>query len=135
MIQRIQSLYLLIVAVLAALMYFFVFLTIQSPDLLWFNKPVVTAAFCLMITLASIFMYKKRKMQIKFCYINIIFFLLVYAEIFIGAIMTIDFDMTKIKYHFGIASIIPPVCVIFILLAIRAIKKDENLVKSLDRIR
>ena len=130
MLQRIQSLYLLIVAVLTVLMYFFVFLYIESPDSLSYFKPIFTTTLCLLTSLTTIFLYKNRKLQIKFCYANIVFLGLTYAETGIYL-----YSQLPANYMFLIGSIIPPICIILTFLAIRAIKKDENLVKSLDRIR
>ena len=152
MIQRIQSLYLFIVLLLTAAMFFLPFANFslagnaycfnylgivnqQTNDLLVKILPIVILlALILFISIFSIFSFKKRKFQMKLGKINIIFLL---ALIAIEALslhrIIYYFKAEDIKYLFPL--IFPVVSIIFILLANRAIKKDEELVRSVDRIR
>jgi hypothetical protein len=88
-----------------------------------------------LLAFVNIFVYKKRKVQIKICYIIalliVVYYItgIVYAGAYAGKINN---DYT-INIQFGIA--LPVIALIFDLLAVSRIKKDEKLVKSLDRIR
>ena len=114
MIQRIQSLYLLIITAFSAVQFYF-------------GGLYVLIAAGTLIPFISIFLYKNRKLQIILNYLNILLFLLILG---IGA--GLYFHSTRFAY---ISFSIPLINIILTFLVIRAIKKDENLVKSLDRIR
>lgn len=96
-----------------------------------------------LLTFGSIFLYARRKRQLLFCRLNLILHILiligVYAFYYLGtsaikkalpetADLTITFTL-ELGFYLLLASI--P----FLLLAIRGIRNDENLVKSLDRLR
>lgn len=96
-----------------------------------------------LFSLATLFLYKKRKRQLLFCRLNLLLHVLiltgVYAFYYLGtaaikkalpatADLTISFTL-EIGFYLLLATI--P----FLFLAIRGIKNDENLVKSLDRLR
>ncbi len=147
MIQRIQTVYIFIAAVLTGLLlqldfaelavngelYVFNAMGITSGDQIVFNGlPVM--AFIGLITLLHIvviFMYKRRIRQIRFLAFTFIlllgllgiFFYFIYA----------GFQNAEVAYK--IPMIFPLIAAILDYLAIRAIGKDEALVRSLDRIR
>jgi hypothetical protein len=152
MIQRIQSAYLLlIIALLIAVCflplgafvtasgsYEYTAFSINKGGLAVVNNfpvwvlgllSIISAVFAFI----SIFLFKKRRIQIRLCKYNaflLIGFYLAYAcFIFIG--------LNKLKlsldFHFGLS--FPFIAFLLDLLAIRAIHKDDNLVKSWDRIR
>ena len=152
MIQRIQNLYLFIVLVLTALMFFlpfadfsvngnefvFNFLGIvnkQSNDLIVKILPIVILLILIsFIGIFSIFSFKKRKFQIKLGKINIIFLLALIAIEIVSIFRIKDFfNVEDIRFLFPL--ILPVISIILILLSNRAIKKDEDLVRSVDRIR
>ncbi|MBK9592715.1 MAG: DUF4293 domain-containing protein [Crocinitomicaceae bacterium] len=96
-----------------------------------------------LFTAAAILLYKKRKRQLLFARLSLVLHILVvialYAFYHFGtaaikktlpetAELTITFGL-EIGFYLMLASI--P----FLILAIRGIKSDENLVKSLDRLR
>lgn len=139
MIQRIQSLWLLVAAVCAALTYKFSFysgnktgknnvsvfdnLTASSHVLLLVFTGVL-AGGCLII----IFLYKDRKTQL---------WLSVAAAALSVINLIIYFGQIK-KYESGnisLTAILSFAIPLLLLLAARAIWKDEKLVKSLDRLR
>lgn len=80
------------------------------------------------IAFVTIFLYKKRKLQMKLCVLDIILCLLWYGW-YIGMIFTVD----GIKISFG--ACLPLIAMILIFLARRGVKADEDLIKSMDRIR
>ncbi|MCK5823219.1 MAG: DUF4293 domain-containing protein [Bacteroidales bacterium] len=152
MLQRIQSLYLFIVLVLTAVMFFlpfadfyvtcskFVFnfsgiINTQTNDLIIRILPIVILlSLIIFICILAIFSFKKRMFQIKLGKINIIFLLALIAIEIVSVFRIKDFFKGEdIRFLFPL--ILPVISIILILLANRAIKKDENLVRSVDRIR
>jgi hypothetical protein len=138
MLQRLQTIYLLIVSLLTALLFFFPFcrLVFTGEEHLseWlsplFFSPLVILSF--LLSLGSIFLYKSRSLQIKSSYINIIIFIAMYAMAYWNySTLPERFDFWNLQF----AVVIPLINIILTLLAIRHIKKDEKLVRSLDRLR
>ncbi len=70
MLQRIQTLYLLIVAVLTALLFVLPF----------FALPLIVSG--LLLSLGNIFLYKNRSLQVKLNYVNILVFIAMYGVAF-----------------------------------------------------
>lgn len=144
MIQRIQTLYLLIVTGLMTAMCFTplsryavdgienVFVAF---DFWWLGGLL---ALCALVPLVTIFLFKNRFLQIRLCCAELV--LLVGAQAF-ALWYAIRFD--TIAESMGNAAmsqvctpvLFPIVCIILVLMAIRGIVKDERLVRSLDRIR
>lgn len=152
MIQRIQSIYLLVAAILMAVTVFspLAFLTDNANGyfiyrclgfyengvgLNYHTWGVITlVSLTAVLTFVSIFLYKNRKLQIKLSYISIVGILASYGTIYTylqtGSAATSSV-LVNVKY--GI--IMPVIALIFIILAIIKIKADEKLVQSLNRIR
>ncbi|PQJ21045.1 DUF4293 domain-containing protein [Tenacibaculum sp. SG-28] len=145
MIQRIQSVYLFLAFLLASVLVLFVNLWKQSNgetvvyalDLLAENSilskcvPVLFFISAL-LSLITIFLYKNRQLQFVLCRINILtnFFLL-------GILLYVSLKLsgeTAVSEK-GIGMFIPIIVILLLVLANKAIKKDEDLVKSVDRLR
>ncbi|SHJ05033.1 protein of unknown function [Mesonia phycicola] len=136
MIQRIQSVYLFIVVLLTAVLPFFVPLwyaedgeSIFAVDQLLVLSLLSGSALLAFIT---IFLFKKRQLQFVLGRLNIIlnFILLgffVYWSLSLPGEMQIS--------EKGIGMLIPVLSIVFLVLANKAVKKDEALVKSADRLR
>jgi glucose-6-phosphate-specific signal transduction histidine kinase len=90
-------------------------------------------AITALLALFNIFLYKKRKLQIRLCYALLLLPVLLYVIYFIFDRQFLPlsefFQQTPLTFVF------PFIAVILIYLAIRGIKKDEKLVRSLDRLR
>ncbi|MGZ3874641.1 MAG: DUF4293 family protein, partial [Mucilaginibacter sp.] len=87
-----------------------------------------------LVPLAIIFLYKNRKRQIACCYgalLVIIAFSYWMAQTVKGVMGSIQID----THNWGIGLLLSSFSMLLILLAIRAIKADEKLVKSADRLR
>ena len=133
MIQRIQTLYLLLVVVLTGLA---LWLPLADFTVGAVYLGIVLAAACL-LPLVTIFLFKRRLVQIRLCAVELV--LLVGA----GAMMGIYFYLCNryfaesefYSHTLKISLVFPLVCLVFDLLALRAIFRDEKLVRSLDRIR
>jgi hypothetical protein len=155
MLQRIQTIYLLLIVILSGV-------TIFSPlaDLInttnhqtyLFNFRGVSliqptgnvvqsttwllsafAAVFGIIALLTIFSYKDRVKQIRLSVINMLF-MLGYYGLLAFYIWSASSGLNA-EWHLRFAVILPLVCLILNYLAIGAIGKDEKLVKSLDRLR
>ena len=147
MIQRIQTVYLLIAGLLTASLYklnfaelvvnndFHVFNAqgiLKGDSLVFDGLPVmIFIGLIALLHFAAIFMYKKRIRQIRVVVFTILlllglvglFFYFIYA----------GFDTPKVAFKIPMA--FPLIAVILDYLAIRGIGKDEALIRSLDRIR
>jgi cytochrome bd-type quinol oxidase subunit 2 len=149
MIQRIQSVYLFLAAVCSGLLYYFpVWIPANSTnatgDLL---GPVgadlsdahpMLLPFPLMLILLElicIFFYKKRKRQIGWILIaSCIQFLFLVAATILISMETNLISSSKIS-EFRLGFALPVVAIILNYLALRNIRKDEALIKSMDRLR
>jgi hypothetical protein len=154
MIQRLQTLYLLIADVLIAIMFFVPFtqmygnggklflfylsgITGEGTDqgeIMQKSWPllILTCLILVLLTLV-IFLYKNRKLQIKICYLTIVLLL--------GLLSSIYFTIWKCNsllggdYSLKISFSFPLIATLLVFLAIRGIAKDDKLVKSIHRIR
>lgn len=135
MIQRIQTIYLFIVTVLGILLCCFPVAEAGDFTIKWGATITFSGLSLLMpiVSLSTIFLYKKRILQMRLCsfdiILNVLTLLLTALDIYL-AHNTGDAD---IKLYWPV--VIMPINVIFLYLAIRAIGKDEALVRSLDRLR
>ena len=155
MIQRIQTLYLLIIVILSGFVIFSpIAELINSADNLIYLvdingvslvKPtgnifesniwgltaisMVVAVF----SLITIFSYKNRIKQIRYCVINMLFMVSYYA--FLLFYIWSACNRLHTDWHLKLTTVFPIVNLILNFLTIGAIGKDENLVKSADRLR
>lgn len=179
MIQRIQTVYLLLAACAMALCFMFPTATIDTvvetlnvkavgelnlvahtvPDMneqllsgqdivldqnmyikTW---PMLVLALVIMaIALVSMFLYKNRKVQVRVVSVG---FLLTVVYLFLVFIWMVDrwadAALTSLQAniegatHFGVGAFAPIAAVLLLILAQRAIKKDEALVRAADRLR
>ena len=131
MIQRNQSIYLLIVALISILSYFFFpkldFILNHLSFMNYFIIPYLF--FASIISIVNIFLFKKRNFQIGLNKIHLLIHLLI-------LIILIYFLFQKKLIYPDIQWIITPILSgIFLLLANKGIKSDEDLIKSVDRLR
>ena len=136
MIQRIQSIYLLLVVLLSAIGAFLL------P--LWYNEEGVevlavdqltTLAFfgvSAVLALITIFLFKNRQLQFVLGRLNIILnFILLGFFVYWSQMLPGEMQISEK----GIGMLTPVLSIVFLVLANKAIKKDEALVKSADRLR
>lgn len=142
MIQRIQSIYLTIVIVLSAILPFVfklwknsnkeVFALNLFSELTLLSK-LVPVFFFLSALIAAIAIFKFKKRQLQFVLVRIIILInLFLLGILIYLSLTLPGEASSEK---GIGMFLPIVVILFAFLANKAIKKDEDLVKSVDRLR
>lgn len=136
MIQRIQTLYLLVIILLEGVLPFWINLwyDLAGNEIFAKHEILISGAFFLGATLAliAIVLFKNRKNQFVVNRLNLIvnLFLLgffVYRSLNVSGEIAIS--------EKGIGMLIPVFSIVFLVLANRAIKKDEDLVKSVDRLR
>lgn len=154
MIQRIQTVYLLIIVALLSAMFFFPLGMLQSADALYMFDVsgmrdlqaapdqelmyptwalFALTAVMVFVSFITIFLYKNRILQIRLSVFNAILMICFYA-LFAFYIWTIK-TTVPVELHIKFALSFPLVSLIFDYLAIRNIGADEVLVRSLDRLR
>lgn len=136
MLQRIQTIYLLLAALTSAGLIF-VFSIGENPSgeavfaqdiLIVFGLFLASAA----LSLVTIFLFKNRKLQFVLGRLNIILNLILLG-LFVYWSLNISGESNISEK--GIGMLIPIISIVFLVLANKAIKKDEDLVKSVDRLR
>lgn len=136
MIQRIQTLYMVLVAlIMGGLFTWFPEVKNETGDLLYTrDEPVFFALIFISIALAiiAILTYKKRKRQFVLNRLNILsnFILL---GVFVYRSLSVPGE--TLVSEKGIGMFLPILSIVLLVMANRAIIKDENLVKSVDRLR
>ena len=145
MIQRIQSIFLLLSGASFFSLFGFPFASssVAIPHLLSdmvYNvqdSPILMTLSGLggLICIGAIFLFNNRELQVKMSYIGIVLSILV--AVVAGLLMynerTITTDFDKINDQFGMY--LPVISLVFSVLAARFIRKDENTVRSMDRLR
>lgn len=145
MIQRIQTVFLLLAIILLAVTIFIPLASFQKAtgevvdisalsntglSIFVLGSSVVSMLLCAV----SIFLYKTRKKQIILSYLALLPILLM-CGYFIGYAFGLISSEQKWELSTVKGIILPVVSLVFILFAIKKIKADEKLVRSLDRIR
>lgn len=138
MIQRIQSVWLLLASIFDAITFRFPFYIGDwkkdtVPDLVDLNAertPVLTIVSVLigMLAFVTIFFFNNRKLQLR----------LTYAGILISAVLLLLYFLEIGNFNRGemaLWSLFYFAVLLFYLLAARGIRSDQKLIKSLDRLR
>lgn len=135
MIQRIQTVYLVLVAFLAGAVPVWLPLwdTAEGP-MFAFDHPWIKYLFIGIAVLAvlSIFRFKDRKQQFVLNRFNLLLNLILLG-VFVYQSLSLSGETTVSEK--GIGMLIPIFSIVLLVLANKAIKKDEDLVKSVDRLR
>ena len=140
MLQRIQTVYLFISFIATGILPFVFPLWVTKAGWNYYFKEDLAFIFLFVATttlaVISIFSYKKRKNQFVMGRLNIILNLILLG-LFIIRLFNLsgETDPGKVVSEKGIGVILPIVSIVFLSLANKAIKKDEDLVKSVDRLR
>jgi len=143
MIQRIQSVWLLVAGLFAFLTYelpFWLthqkdgsihkFLTNTSDSLLIY----ITVILLMILSVGTIFLFKNRPLQLRLCLLGIVVSVGLLILEYKDAVDDKNSpNFTQGSWQPGI--ILPILIIIALFLAIRGIRKDQKLVKSLDRLR
>ncbi len=146
MIQRIQTIYLIIVVILIVQVFFFPFLiffneqesisfdALKISDGEYLLPLSILFGTIILLALISIFLYKKRMLQARITVVNT---LLLLGSIGLVAYFGWQMKNSLTDYHiqYNFTCIFPIIAIIFNYLALRGIQKDEALVRSANRIR
>jgi len=135
MLQRIQTLYLLVVVAISSGLIFVCNLwTYEDVVVYAKDEYIAFGAFLLSAVLAliSIFSFKNRQFQFVLGRLNIVLNLILLG-FFVYQSLNLSGETTVSEK--GIGMFLPIVSIVFLVLANKAIKKDEDLVKSVDRLR
>lgn len=137
MLQRIQTIYLFIAFIIMGILPFLFPLETDASG----NKQIFamdhTVDFALFLGSAAlsfitIFLFKNRQLQFVLCRLNIILNLILLGLFVYHSLSVSGGVATPEK---GIGMFLPIFSIVFLVLANKAIKKDEDLVKSVDRLR
>jgi hypothetical protein len=160
MIQRIQTLFLLGVVILMAIMLMspiwkkydnnikptsqvelkayhlthtdLVTNTVLANKSTWYIAAVIILSA--IVALYSIFQYKNRMLQLKLGLLNTLLISGILGTVFLG-LKQADTMLPKGTEEFSLGFYVPAIALLLNLMANRFIRKDEQLVKSADRIR
>ncbi|MCA5004161.1 DUF4293 domain-containing protein [Sphingobacterium bovistauri] len=157
MIQRIQTIWLLLATVVILGLFMFPYLNYidlvglgkklfvtgeysavnnesvkQSSFLLQTIATVVVA----LVPLITIFQFKNRKLQIKLIYLSIVLIALLGVWMYVSSISTLALISQNFgANNIGVGFFLLPIAIIILAMAIGGIRKDEKLIKSADRLR
>lgn len=154
MIQRIQTLFLLVAAIFGILTFFtpfwsysgidFVYtfdamgvkLSSGTPQVLYVSTLpiIVLLALSIVMNFVTIFYYKNRLIQLKINSFNMFFTLIIIGTIFLWVPYMIK-ESISAEEKWGYGLLLPVVSFVFLILANIFIRKDEKLVKAADRLR
>ncbi|MDP2541145.1 hypothetical protein CSC81_01335 [Tenacibaculum discolor] len=144
MIQRIQSIYLLVAGIISGGLtflfslwsnsqtnYIYILDLFSGNSILEKSIPVLFFISAL-VSIVTIFLFKNRQLQFVLNRLNILINLfLLGVLIYLSQTLSGEASVSEK----GIGMFFPIIVVLLLVLANRAIKKDEDLVKSVDRLR
>jgi hypothetical protein len=146
MIQRIQSIFLLLSSATMGLLFAVPFATSEKTDTAMFSDKIYNvydhpalmaiAGLAGLLALINIFLFKKRGVQIRLDYLYITLGVVLLALVIFlifgsGKVSSADIGINENYLGLGL----PIVGIICAFLANRFINKDQKIVKSMDRLR
>ncbi len=145
MIQRIQSVWLLLAALCCLSLFFFDIYhatvmingtaTVQYVRVNDHYPSLLIALVITIMPLGTIFLFKNRKRQRSIAVFGIVA-IIGFITMTLSRVTKFNTDNpTATDASYWIGAVLPAIAIIFLILAIRGINKDEKLVKSLDRLR
>lgn len=136
MLQRIQTIYLIVSGLIMGALYMW-YPTIKSMEglvVIERDEPLILALIfgTIVLIIISIISFKKRKLQFVLNRLSIIsnFVLL---GVFVYRSLSLSGE--TLVSEKGIGVLFPVISIVFLVLANKAILRDEDLVKSVDRLR
>jgi hypothetical protein len=137
MIQRIQTLYLVLSFIITGVLTFVfpLWSTVDGKEYLFMQNQLYVILFGLSTTLSllSIISYKKRQHQFVIGRLNMILNLILLG-LFVYHSLNLSGETPAVSEK-GIGMFLPILAIVLLGFANKAIKKDEDLVKSVDRLR
>ena len=141
MLQRIQTIWLLLAAACGFSMYKLTIFEAQLPNNTYYRLSateslflfaVIVSAACL--SMIAVFLYKNRPLQRRIAIIGVLLSLLA-TGLEVWKINAYKSTATFVKGTYAWGGLLPILMAVFLILAARGIRKDEKLVRSLDRLR
>jgi len=157
MIQRIQTVWLLLASATLFLLFLFPYLqyfdnfgtamaikitgiyqgvsegVVQTKSFIL--QTIVTVVLAL-VPLVTIFNYKDRKKQLQITYLNIFLVILLAIWFYVtSSNAVLEVNKTLAIENIGIGALLAPLDIVFLCLAAKGIRNDEKLIKSVDRLR
>ena len=149
MIQRKQTVFLLIAIIIVSTQFFIPFQTFTYNNVDWsiclltgYSSEITNSNLTILFSLNTltllligfiIFLYKKRVLQYKLANFTVLLNMLMIGLFF--SLSYIKDNLMGSSIHYQIGSFLPILSAFFCYLAALHIKKDEELVRSADRIR
>jgi hypothetical protein len=137
MIQRVQSLLLIVVILCGVCLVLFPFVSYEGSEPLFLRNPANIAPIgnylSIITALIALFSYKRRKLQVNLCYVIMLFNLTLFSTVLCLTNQLYNHGLEKATFLFPTYLIL--VAIIAAFWAGIFIKKDEELVRSADRIR
>ncbi len=156
MIQRKQSIFLVLAVTALGAMFFFplarfigeadslVFYLFKTESLVpdgipelsqYFNLTLLTlVVFTIILSIITLFLYKNRKLQMNLVKVSILFVMLAIGMFFFYYVPALE-AATGGLAEYDFASYFPIIAFLFYMLAFRGIMSDEKLIRSADRLR
>jgi len=150
MIQRVQTLFLLQLIFLSVSLFFipvqfivtgnnhiniyFLPIGVMFHSTAGHIAAIAINSLAILIALVTIFLFKKRELQLKLCYALVLFYIVLIGMIAFCPFAEKQENISQIKTN-AFGYVICSVCIISAYLAARFVKKDIELLKSTDRIR
>lgn len=146
MIQRIQTVWLLLAALCGiALFYFNLFSVYPAGQATGLPVRLLDGTTYLFILSAmalatialpavAVFLFKNRKKQMSYIWLSLTFVLL-FIVMAVWHASNYPGTEAGVKTTFGIGCFLPLVAAFFHMMALRGIRRDEKLVRSMDRLR
>ena len=156
MIQRVQSVYLLLVTVVMSFLIVSPYARMVDADnqiLIFKSHAIVieansgephtyksTIAIISLVLLTSlisfvcIFLYNRRLIQIRICIINTVLLIMLLFVMYLYYKITYN-NLDVTDHSFRISAIFPMISIVLTIMAYRAIRHDDMLVNSFDRLR
>ncbi len=144
MIQRIQTVYLLIATLLSGGLIFMLKLWKNEQEINFFvidsfkSENIMLKVMAVLffvsafLTFIAIFQFKKRQLQFVLGRLSILInFIILGIIVYFSQNLSGEINISEK----GIGLLIPILTILFVAIANKAIKKDEELVKSVDRLR
>ena len=144
MLQRIQTIYLLLAAALSGGVIFWLSLWVNETGISFYVKDAFSTENIILklmsvlffvssgLALISVFQFRKRQNQFVIGrFIILINFILLGILVYFTQNLSGEINVSEK----GIGLLIPLIVIVLVALANKAIKKDEELVKSVDRLR
>lgn len=155
MIQRIQTLFMYLSAVLGGLLFasnlasFNYGETMMNLSVLGVDNQfdaqyfsniytlplMILTGLMTIVPVVTSFLYNKRNAQVRLCQFGMLLNVVFVVLVLLYYVPNVKENISSEAFSFGLGMIFPLLSIVFLLFAIRGVKKDIELLKSVDRIR